>query len=134
MKIVIVRQQSDVKQTLGTLYAYSDNGVLLFKCVTLELPDRNNERQKSSIPVGVYNVKLHWSLKFGDCISVENVPNRFNILIHAGNYYTQTEGCILVGMKHTDINNDGYKDVTTSKQTLNNLLRFFTPVNTLCVI
>ena len=45
------------------------------------------------------------------------------ILIHIGNYYTQTNGCVLVGKAIADINDDGNMDVTNSKDTLQKLLK-----------
>ena len=52
-----------------------------------------------------------------------DVPDRNYILIHAGNYYSDIRGCILVGMDHLDINKDGFKDVTYSKDTLKKLYK-----------
>ena len=45
-------------------------------------------------------------------------PGRSGVCIHKGNYFTQILGCIIVGDSHTDINKDGYKDVTNSGKTL----------------
>ena len=50
-----------------------------------------------------------------------DVPNRSYILIHSGNYNKHTLGCILVGATLSDINGDGYRDTTNSKETLNKL-------------
>jgi hypothetical protein len=66
-------------------------------CVTLEDKWRNNERMISCIPKGKYVIKRHKSPKFGECFKVENVPNRSEILIHAGNTDADTHGCILLG-------------------------------------
>lgn len=34
-------------------------------------------------------------------------------------------GCILVGLKHSDVNKDGYLDVTNSKDAMNVLLKAY---------
>lgn len=58
----------------------------------------------------------------GECIEIQNVPMRSNILIHVGNYTSDILGCILVGDSARDINNDGTIDVTNSKATMYKLL------------
>lgn len=81
-------------------------GVLVFNsiplCVTLELPNKGNRKNISCIPCGSYscvkgkspskNMQLN-----GEVFKVLGVPGRDNILIHIGNYLTDTLGCILVG-------------------------------------
>lgn len=69
-------------------------------CVTLEDKWRNNERMISCIPKGKYVIKRHKSPKFGECFLVKDVPNRSDILIHAGNTDADTHGCILLGMTY----------------------------------
>lgn len=77
-------------------------GALIFNgkpvCYTLELPWKNNERNISCIPFGEYQVHKTLSTKHGSCFRLNHVPNRDAILIHAGNYLTDTQGCILVGL------------------------------------
>ncbi len=103
--------------TLGIL-TYKD-----FKCFTLELPWKDNERNVSCIPQasGYHGIK-YISAKNGDCISIPNVINRDYIQIHSGNYTSQIEGCILVGDSIKFLNNDDVPDVTNSRKTLNKLL------------
>ena len=91
---------------------YSKNGtegVLHFGevkiCDTLELHEEDNKPRESHIPTGEYLCKIVQSPKFGKVYQVCDVPNRGNILIHAGNYAGETElglrsdilGCILLG-------------------------------------
>lgn len=119
--IVLVRLQQSKKQTLGKLIVF--NGLKqVFNCKTLELPDLQNQRNTSRIPEGEYEVKLRISEKYGSHFHLQDVPNRSFILIHAGNYHTQTAGCILVGRKYHDINRDGLLDVTTSRNTMIELM------------
>ena len=105
------------RQTLGRMIAIRNNTEVL-NCKTLELPWLNNQKKISCIPKGKYHVVKRTSQKYGNHFYVQNVPNRDMILIHAGNYVTQTEGCILVGDSFTDINGDNLRDVTNSKATL----------------
>jgi hypothetical protein len=93
-----------------------DNILLAFK--TLELPWKDNERKVSCIPIGKYDVVKRKSPKYGNHFHVQDVPNRDMILIHSGNYISDILGCILPGRNPADINNDGYSDVTHSKQTM----------------
>ncbi|WP_417366884.1 DUF5675 family protein [Flavobacterium beibuense] len=122
MTAVLTRELSQSKQTLGRLVLYDREMNKVFECKTLELPWKNNERQKSCIPSGLYNITLRTSPKYGRHFLVNNVKGRDAILIHAGNYYTDILGCILVGKDFRDINGDGLKDVTSSKTTLKQLL------------
>ena len=102
--------------TVGLL-TYKD-----FRCFTLELPYKDNARNISAIPNGLYPCNKTVSPKFGDCVAVECVVNRSLIRIHKGNYTSQIEGCILVGDSLKDINNDGIIDVTNSTNTIKTLL------------
>ena len=121
------RLQHEDKQTLGSLVIYCGTEIV-FTCKTLELPWKQNKQFISRIPSGVYQVKQRHSDTYGLHWHVQNVKDRDLILIHAGNYHQDTEGCICVGRDHIDINGDGYRDTTSSKQTmraLNNAI----PVN-----
>jgi len=122
MKLELNRCQTDDKQTLGELYLLSDNEAVLNKWMTLELPDMNNTRYISRIPAGIYNAVIHNSPRFGKTLWIQDVPNRSEILIHQGNYHTQIKGCILIGQNHIDINNDGLKDVTSSRKSMAKLM------------
>lgn len=114
------------KQTLGKAELI-DNGVTVMKCETLELPDKNNQKQISCIPKGEYNcIKVPPTANIPyEHISIQNVPNRDGVCVHAANFYTQLRGCIAVGKERIDLNNDGLKDITDSKKTFD-LLMFMT--------
>lgn len=119
-KVTLERFKHQDKQTLGILYL--KNEVTL---KTLELDWQNNEKQQSCIPIGTYKVIPRNSKKYGKHFHVTNVPNRDMILFHAGNYHTHILGCILVGLKHSDVNKDGYLDVTQSKDAMKILLEAY---------
>ena len=100
-------------------------GVLLFndipRCLTLEPPDLNNEKFISCIPPGEYTAQLHHSKKFGDVYCLQDVPDRTQIYIHAGNFKHQTLGCILPGQSISR-DHQGQFMVTNSRSTLTNLM------------
>ena len=110
------------KQTLGLLLLHDESCKEIFSCYTLELPDKDNKKEISRIPCGDYKVVIRASKKYGPHFQVKNVKGRSFILIHAGNYFTQIRGCILVGSDVKDINGDGVLDVVSSGKTLKKLL------------
>lgn len=121
IKSILIRLQQDAKQTLSEMHFYNGlNHLLTVKA--LELPDRNNLTSISRIPAGKYVCKLRWSSKYKWHFILEDVEGRSYILIHFGNYYRDTRGCILVGNAFVDINRDGYLDVTSSKKTIKRIL------------
>ena len=124
MKAKLYRIFKDDKQTLGEIQI---GDLSLF---TLELPDlnddgiENNEVRKSCIPDGTYRVTRHKSPKFGNTFWVKDVPGRSAILIHPGNYYYHTLGCILLGIDQEDMNGDGLIDNKSSKKAMELLLEY----------
>lgn len=75
------------------------NGTLTYRgkhiCHTIELPDRDNERNKSCIPEGRYKLIRYHSKRFPNTIGVSQVPNRSGILFHAANdARSELQGCI----------------------------------------
>lgn len=123
MKAKLTRTLYQDKQTLGILELFDNNGKEVFECFTLELPDLNNQKQKSCIPKGKYDVVIRTSSKFGLHFHITNVVNRDFILIHSGNFFSDILGCVLVGSGLKYVNNDKYKDVVNSKATLKKLLQ-----------
>lgn len=69
---------------------------------TIELPWRDNLRQRSSIPLGTYQCGIVNSPRFGRVYGVRDVPGRSHVLIHSANlagdvdmgWKTQLHGCI----------------------------------------
>ncbi len=121
MHVKIQRISKNDHQCLGIWTIYDDNDFPKWECRTLELPDRDNQNRISCIPEGKYTVVKRYSKKYGDHFHILNVPNRDYILAHNANYVRQLLGCIAVGLAHTDIDGDGWRDVTRSKKTLKDL-------------
>ena len=122
MRLGIKRIDYGEKQTLGILTVYDDLNFPLWECRTLELPWKSNQKRVSCIPDGDYTVVKRSSEKYKNHFHILDVPNRSYILIHPANYVRQLLGCIAVGLKHTDIDGDGLRDVTSSRKTLEDLL------------
>ena len=124
MKILIARiNRESEKETLGKLYVYDDKKIkTLFECATLELAYKNNQRNISCIPTGEYDMHHRFSPAHGDHLILLGVDGRSYILLHRGNFHWNTQGCILVGKNHVDINRDGELDISASKQTFANLM------------
>lgn len=122
MEMIIYRTTNEDKQRLGTGFLVKKNGEVPFDFYTLELADRQNKRSISCIPAGVYTVVKRRSVRFGWHFHIQNVPNRELILIHVGNSYRNTNGCILVGTGLKNIDSDETTDVINSIEAMRRLL------------
>lgn len=123
--LVLVRYKDTGKETVGVLRLYDGNHEVT-KFSTVELPWRENRRNISCIPTGTYNVLPRHTIDRGHHFILEGIRNRSGVLIHAGNFYTEIRGCILVGLNHADINKDGELDVVESKKAMLHLIRLVT--------
>jgi hypothetical protein len=117
--IQITRIRDNGAQTLGIGQAKNGGGSMRF--VTLEPSWLLNQPHVSCIDVGCYHTVKRTSSREGDHFHLKHVTGRSYILIHAGNYRKNTEGCILVGSHFQLLNNDEYVDVVNSKRTLTDL-------------
>ena len=102
MKVTLKRINMSSKHTFG-VFSIDDNPI----CFTLERPWIGNKRNISCIPEGKYECVLHTSYSKNKILDnkvfkLVNVPNRDNILIHIGNWVTDSQGCILVGIYVSD--------------------------------
>lgn len=120
--VTICREPSKHGSTFGTLRIYDHEFDLIYACLTLELPFRQNEKNYSSIPLGRYECTFRESARFGAHFQILDVPNRDFILIHFGNYVHDTSGCILVGNSAMNIDAFKGKEIISSKATMSKLL------------
>lgn len=83
---------------------------------TIELPWRDNQRNKSCIPDGEYQAIWNRSPRFGRLMYLLlDVPGRGGIRIHSGNwagdsdmgYETDSLGCPLLGMAYGEMQPEG---------------------------
>jgi hypothetical protein len=76
--------------TNGTLFCSQ-----VFLCHTIELPWKNNKRNISCIPEGIYEIEPRFSKRFKHHLIVKNVTGRSYILFHPANDAKKDlEGCI----------------------------------------
>ena len=92
LKIVRLEEAED-----GTFGALLINAHVF--CVTLEPPDKDNQKNISNIPPGKYTCKRINSPKYGDTFEITGILNRSHILFHSGNVVSHTKGCVLIARK-----------------------------------
>jgi hypothetical protein len=120
MKAVLSRKYWN-NQTTGKLVVFNEDHRVL-DLVTIEQPDNGNQKNCSCIPEGHYECEKIESPRHGTCYLVKDVPDRSAILIHKGNYVTDTQGCILPGLYFQDLNHDGNTDVCDSTHAMEKLI------------
>lgn len=123
MKIIITRIISNRQCVFGWLNVFSNTGIILYRCYTLELPNLKNKARVSCIPAGIYKGMAHKSPKNGLCIQLSDVPGRSYIQIHAGNSVADTLGCILVGEHYRMFNPEHAYELINSRIALSAILK-----------
>lgn len=119
--LTIYRTIATEKNTLGLVTLSNSRNKVIFNCVSLELPNRNNEKRISCIPIGTYRAYLYQSKSKGLVYLLDDVQGRSEIMIHVGNYSADTQGCVLLGR---DIGySDRYEEhyISDSKLTMKSL-------------
>ena len=122
--------QRDDQDSIRTLGSITDESETLVVPDTLELPWLNNQHDVSCIPAGTYTCEYTNHPKHGWVYQVMAVPGRDAILLHVGNYPTDTEGCILLGQtRELDAIGD-------SKTAFNSFMKYMAavPIFTLVVV
>lgn len=122
MKLDLLRLKETKTRTLGFLMLIDDDDTLIQTFVTLELPWKNNDKNVSCIPEGIYTISPRKSEKYGKHFMINNVPNRSYILIHHGNFVTDSTGCILIGTEFKNLNNEKELEVANSKRAMEKLV------------
>ena len=122
-RLEVLRFSENEQQTLSKFIVFDDYNCELAQGFILELPNKNNQTSISRINEGEYDCVKRNSEKYKDHFHVLDVPERSYILIHVGNYHTDTRGCLLPGDSLVDINKDGLKDVVNSGNTMKILNR-----------
>lgn len=91
-------------------FAYGTFGVLRVNknvfCVTLEPPDFENKRNRSSIPAQQYLMQRIDSESNGETFEICDVPGRDSVLIHPGNLLEDTTGCVLLAQHYGKLGRD----------------------------
>jgi hypothetical protein len=112
---ILARKTTNSKQTLGDMIAIKPGD--LFLCKTLEREDGVR------IPAGTYQCDYTFSPKFQKF--TYELREMKSYRIHSGNYFSDTEGCILLGKTVADINKDGILDIANSKVAIGEFESFF---------
>lgn len=113
--MVLRRHHQNKLLTLGELELWRDRKTF-WRCVTLEPPWLANCPFVSCIPTGWYRAFRSRYEKGGyDTWELADVPGRTEIKPHIGNFYTQTDGCQLLG--HGTVTTGGVFSITASEAT-----------------
>lgn len=90
-------------------------------CVTLEPPDRNNMQNISNIPPGEYTCKRYSSPNYPNTFEITDVPGRDKVLFHAGNWVSETRGCVLLGQHYAKLR--GERAIANSGNTFRSFMQ-----------
>ena len=113
----LLRYQTGPLATHGVLIARD-----LPPLATLEPPWLDDRLYVSCVRSGVYRLVPHKSPRFGHVLLLRGTQPRTHILIHAGNYAHQTEGCILPGLRRGKLKHQDA--VRRSRPALNRLIKW----------
>ncbi len=98
MDIELIRERFGADYTFGSMYI---DGEYFSRTLEDRVRDLGTEAKvygQTAIPYGCYEVVLYPSPRFGRMLPLlVGVPHFEGILIHRGNYASDTHGCILVG-------------------------------------
>ena len=123
-KVILQRYKGDKNQTTGILLIFDHNGWPVYASPCIERGYRDNQRNVSNIPMGIYPLVLEYSPKFNMMLwELKKVPGRSECKVHASNYWGQLNGCIAPGLYLKDLDKDGYQDVAASRTALRNFHR-----------
>jgi hypothetical protein len=120
--IIIDRYSNEKEQTIGKFFLLDNNNSVIKEFHSMELPWLDNQQNISCIPTGNYKAVIHYSPTFGKCLWIKDVEGRSEILIHAANFFYDLRGCIGIGKDLYDIDGDSYIDITSSRDSLTELM------------
>jgi len=100
LKLLLVREIKNEKQTHGLLFKIGKDDKREFICYTLEDKERDVKiKGQTAIPTGKYTVIVTMSPRFKKELPlILNVPNFSGVRFHSGNDENDSEGCPLLGM------------------------------------
>ena len=100
LKLLLVREIKNEKQTHGRLFKVDKDNKREFICYTLEDKERLVKiKGETAIPTGKYTVIVTMSPRFKKELPlIINVPNFNGVRFHGGNNENDSERCPLLGM------------------------------------
>ena len=110
---VLTRTHFGPNSTLGKLIAYGTPLIAYtLEDAVREIPGMPVSEWKikgrTAIPVGAYDLVITYSNRFKRLMPLlVDVPGFEGVRIHAGNTHEDTEGCVLVGRKWTEVQPSG---------------------------
>ncbi|HET8735198.1 MAG TPA: DUF5675 family protein [Pricia sp.] len=123
-RFLLTRHWQDRNQTFGTLVVFDNTNRPVYASAVIERGYVEGDHYNSCFVAGTYPLIWEWSPKFGEMLwEIKETPHKTECKIHVANTYKQLQGCICPGIKMKDIDNDGYIDVTSSRDTLDQLHR-----------
>ena len=134
--INIHRWNQNDKQSSGVCTIVDNQKMPLFTAVALERGWLENKQGVSCIPGNYSYILLYeYSDKFKKHLwEIKGVYNRSECKFHSANYWKDLNGCVALGEIFTDMNNDGYKDVTSSKDTMKKFHKVLEPYQKYAII
>lgn len=117
MRILVNRYISNKDATLSRISVVSEDGRIVYRCYGLEDEWRAVKVDgETRVPAGIYRIVVRREGGFHHRYSndrrfkdihegmlwIKDVPGFQWILIHVGNYETDTDGCLLVGRKRDE--------------------------------
>lgn len=89
--LTILRYESSQQGTFGVCL---HDGRWLCHCIE---PACRDGQRDHAVAAGVYELRCEWSPRFGRCLPTIIVPGRSGLRFHAGNFVSDTRGCVLPG-------------------------------------
>ena len=95
MRLLLSRFETEKDATLGRLEIAGP----VFRIFT------TIERNPAILPAGLYPIRFEYSPRFKRYLwELKDVPGHTEIKIHNGNTANHSDGCILIGMRHGQLN------------------------------
>jgi hypothetical protein len=98
----LIRDHQDERCSLGQIFLYDEIDAVVARFETLENPWLDNRHNVSCIPAKTYRCRVVVSPTYGLTFEIADVEGRTHILFHWGNYPSNTDGCVLLGMSRAE--------------------------------
>lgn len=118
-EVRVHRWQQNEVQTSSVCSVLDEYRHPLFASVSLERGWMNNYPNISCYPIGEYVLVYEWSSRFKRMLwEIYGIEGRSECKFHSANHWWQLNGCNALGLRFKDMNADGFKDITYSRNTM----------------